>query len=90
MGTLLGCNDTAGDPRNVKSTIQQIQPTNILNYGNGVYHFNSTRADFGNELSSFRAEHAKDLGVVSIAPEVDGYGYFVVTRQKTDANTVPK
>ncbi|MEK7465513.1 MAG: hypothetical protein AAB631_01925 [Patescibacteria group bacterium] len=74
------CNSSA-DNDNVRTVT-----TSITDYNNGVYYFNSTEEDFGNELSSFIYEHP-EMEFVSMAPDdatANGYtlGYFVVFRSR--------
>jgi hypothetical protein len=60
----------------------------IDKYGNGVYYFGCTEANFATELSTFIGEH-KDIRVVTVAVVTSpaGYndpikGYFVITEPK--------
>jgi hypothetical protein len=77
---IAACND-ASDPKNVVQT----KPASdvVVDYGNGVYYFDYTRASFGNALSKFLSEH--NCRVEAVAGDgtalygVDE-GYFVVCR----------
>jgi hypothetical protein len=75
-----------GDVELVEKTIAV-----VVDYGSGVYYFDSTGAEFANSLSSFIQTHP-ELEVVSIAGDGDGIhgvdkGYFVVFRQKITNTT---
>lgn len=77
-----GCeNRSAADIKNVGMSAE-----GPIDYGNGVYYFSSTRADFGNALSAFKSAH-QDLEVASMASDdtgMEGFtaGYFVVFKRK--------
>jgi hypothetical protein len=80
---IAGCEDDkpASDVKNVGMT--SIRP---LDYGNGVYYFPSSQANFGNALSAFIAAN-QDIELTSMASDdSSGYGhttgYFVVFKVK--------
>jgi len=80
---LLSACDSTADHKNI---VTNKDATNVVNYGNGVYYFNYTRANFANTLSSFIAYHS-ELELVAITGNgTAGYGkdagYFVVFRPK--------
>jgi outer membrane lipoprotein-sorting protein len=77
-----GCVD-----KNAPSDAKNIQsgPVSVTDYRNGVYYFDSNRAEFGNSLSQFIADHP-ELQFVSFAPDDTGTygytsGYFVVFKK---------
>ena len=79
---LVGCS-TAADPREVNP---KLEVGKVVDFGNGVYYFNSKQADFANALSAFLSAH-QELEVTSMAGDgTCGYGadcgYFVTFRHK--------
>ncbi len=81
----ISCTNTksAYEKENVIPTTEQSNKK-IINYNNGVYYFNSTRAEFANTLSFFLKEN-QDLELVSMTS--DDYsggtlGYFVVFKKR--------
>lgn len=78
---IAGCG-SADDPKSI-SVASIVQP---VDYGNGVFYFKATRADFGKSLADFIGKN-KSREVASIAGDgTDGYGYdrgyFVVTKER--------
>jgi len=78
---LIGC-DPAADPKNVS----QNSSVGAVDYGNGVYYFDSIGANFGNDLAAFIASHP-DLELVAMTGNGTGTygedgGYFVVFKKK--------
>lgn len=77
--TLCGCLiKSAGDVRNVK---QSEFSSKVVDYGKGVYYFNSNNADFANDLSSFLSKNPH-LEVSAMVGDTRGshgsaLGYFV-------------
>ena len=81
-----GCvTSNSNDPSKVARPAQ----VNVVNYGNDVYYFPYTEADFGNQLSAFTEQH-HELTLVSVASDDrcgEGYeggrtcGYFVVFKK---------
>ncbi len=79
---VLGCAGTAGagDP----STARSNHSSRLVEYGNGLYYFNETSADFGKALSGFLKNHqcAQNFSMAPDGTGFDGFtvGYFVVCR----------
>lgn len=80
---IIGCAKvkSASDIKNVGMSAE-----GPIDYGNGVYYFSSTRADFGNALSAFIGSH-QNFEVASMASDDTGMegltvGYFVVFKRK--------
>lgn len=78
-----GCSpsNNANDPKNVG-----ISASAPVNYGNGVYYFPVTKANFANALSGFLRDHP-EMKVSAIAGDGDhGYGidqgYFVIFEKR--------
>lgn len=70
------------------SRVRQVNPAElpVIDYGNGVYYFPATEANFANNLSAFLYNHP-ELELVSVTgdgTDVHGRdaGYFVVFRKK--------
>ncbi len=85
---LVGCENDASDPKNVDAKNIPAAETSagVLCYGNGVYYFPYTEAEYGNALSRFIKDHP-ELELVDATG--DGHhasgidrGYFVVFRNK--------
>lgn len=85
---LAGCQNAIKTP--VAQDEQKVKmDDNIKDYGNGVYYFNYTDSDFGEQLSLFIGQHP-ELRMVSFASDNDGSiafpdggtkGYFVKFEQ---------
>jgi hypothetical protein len=93
--TLAGCpGETGNDLRTgmsfsnpeVQVDAKPSLPGGVIDVGNGVYYFDSTRADFARSLSEFIVAHP-DLALVAMTGDGNSdhgrdRGYFVVFRQK--------
>lgn len=80
---IISCNK-ATDPENVRT--QNNQQSAIVDYGNGVYYFDSVEADFANALSTFISQHP-ELQLQAMcgngrSPNGRDLGYFVVFHKK--------
>ncbi|NTW13892.1 MAG: hypothetical protein HGA31_02580 [Candidatus Moranbacteria bacterium] len=58
----------------------------IIDYGNGVYYFPHTEADFGNALSKFRKDHPELRQTTAVGNGTGGagsdIGYFVTFEKR--------
>lgn len=81
---LLTACDSAANKNHAQSTTPGI--TRIVDYSNGVYYFDYTKASFANALSGFIKEHP-ELELSALTGDgTCGYGadagYFAVFKQK--------
>ncbi|MEK7653951.1 MAG: hypothetical protein AAB345_01555 [Patescibacteria group bacterium] len=84
---LVGCmEDKAANVSNVASAYSST--SKIVDYGNGVFYFPYTEAEFGNALSAFLKEHPEwELVTFDGNPDKNKkagwlFGYFVGFRKK--------
>ena len=79
---LLAACDQAADPKNVVGYDNTVQGNMFVDYGNGVFYFPYTEADFGNKLAQFRKQHS-EWHIVAVTGNGTGYngvdqGYWVI------------
>ncbi|KKU50119.1 MAG: hypothetical protein UY47_C0004G0022 [Parcubacteria group bacterium GW2011_GWB1_49_7] len=85
LAAILAACDLAANPKNIKNVAAAEQESkDFLNYGNGVYYFPLTGANFGNALSKFLATHQCPANFSVAGSGTGGYGrdegYWVVCR----------
>jgi len=94
LATLLIVAMTSGCPSFDSNAVNDA--TSVIDYGNGLYYFSSTGADFGNELSKFIGDHP-ELELVAMCGDGTGgnshnprgydKGYWVYFHQPVDMAT---
>lgn len=94
LGIFAGCVNDPINPANVVNGNEDGLISRVVDYGNGVYYFPMTNADFGNALSSFIEKHP-ELELVAVTENGTGFngydlGYFVVFQERTPDTSLPK